>query len=68
MLRSSLFIVRVWRQRCGGAARGFRASVRAVDDERERIFARPADLVAFLARKSPDGLQHDPSGRRTGRK
>lgn len=38
-----LYLVRVWRR-----AQGFRASVRAVDDEAPRLFTAPADVAAFL--------------------
>jgi len=47
METSTLFLVRVWRQpRRGGTS--FRASVRAVDVEQERVFTRAADLARFL--------------------
>ena len=50
MLRSSLFIVRVWRQRDRRGAAAFRASVRAVNAERGRVFTRPSDLARYLLR------------------
>jgi hypothetical protein len=45
---SILLVVRIWQQpdRRGRAA--FRASVRAVDAERERLFTRAADLTRYL--------------------
>ena len=54
MLRSSLFIVRVWRQRDRGGDAAFRASVRAVNAERGRMFARPSDVARYLVRNGPD--------------
>ena len=45
---STLFMVRVWRQPLRGRS-VFRASVRAVDAEHERLFTRPADLAHYLA-------------------
>ena len=54
MLRSSLFIVRVWRQRDRRGATAFRASVRAVNAERGRVFTRPSDLARYLLRLCPD--------------
>jgi len=54
MLRSGLFIVRVWRQRNRSGVRAFRASVRAVDAERGRVFTRAADLARYLLRNCPD--------------
>jgi hypothetical protein len=54
MLRSSLFIVRVWRQRDRRGANAFRASVRAVNAERGRVFTRPSDLTRYLLRTCPD--------------
>jgi hypothetical protein len=56
MLRSGLFIVRVWRQRDRRGAAVFRASVRAVNAERGRVFSRPADVARYLARNCPDEL------------
>ena len=54
MLCSSLFIVRVWWQRDRRGATAFRASVRAVNAERSRVFTRPADVARYLARNCPD--------------
>jgi hypothetical protein len=48
---STLFIVRVWRQLRSGRT-VFRASVRAVDAEHERVFTRPADLAHYLMQAS----------------
>jgi hypothetical protein len=41
--------------------------VRAVDAERERIFVRPADLVAFLARNGCEDPLHERCGCRGAR-
>ena len=54
MLRSILFIVRVWRQRDRRGAAAFRASIRAVDAERAQVFTRPADVARYLLRNCPD--------------
>jgi hypothetical protein len=51
METSTLFVVRVWRQAQHGRSL-FRASVRAVDVEHERVFKRPADLAHYLERAS----------------
>jgi hypothetical protein len=51
METSTLFVVRVWRQAQHGRSL-FRASVRAVDVEHERVFKRPADLALYLVRAS----------------
>lgn len=48
---STLFMVRVWRQQQRGRS-VFRASVRAVDAEHERVFTRPADLAHDLVQAS----------------
>lgn len=48
---STLFVVRVWRQPHRGRS-VFRASVRAVDVEQERLFTRPADLAHYLMQAS----------------
>lgn len=48
---STLFMVRVWRQLQRGRS-VFRASVRAVDAEHERVFTRPADLARYLVQAS----------------
>ena len=47
MEASTLFVVRVWQQPQRGRL-AFRASVRAVDVEQERVFTRPAELARFL--------------------
>jgi hypothetical protein len=64
METSTLFVVRVWRQAQHGRSL-FRASVRAVDVEHERVFKRPADLAHYLERASsaqpPRDLQADPN-------
>ena len=63
METSTLFVVRVWRQPQRGRT-AFRASVRAVDVEQERVFTRPAELARFLeqaGRAAPD--LHAPSPR-----
>ena len=54
MLRASLFVVRIWRERARRGAAAFRASVRAVDAERGRVFTRPADIARYLARNCPE--------------
>ena len=51
METSTLFVVRVWRQAQHGRTL-FRASVRAVDVEQERVFKRPTDLAHYLERAS----------------
>jgi hypothetical protein len=51
---STLFMVRVWRARQRGRS-VFRASVRAVDAEHERVFTRPAALAHYLERASESG-------------
>ena len=56
MLRTSLFVVRIWRERCRRGGTAFRASVRAVNAERGRVFTRPADLARYLAN---DGKQEE---------
>ena len=56
MLRSSLFVVRVWRKDGRGGLAGFRASVRAVNAEHSRVFTRPADLARYLLRHCPQAL------------
>jgi hypothetical protein len=48
---STLFVVRVWRQIRRGRST-FRASVRAVDAEQERLFTRSAELARFLSHAS----------------
>ena len=48
---STLYMVRVWRQPQRGRT-VFRASVRAVDAEHERVFTRPADLAHYLMQAS----------------
>jgi hypothetical protein len=59
---STLFVVRVWRQtQRGGLA--FRASVRAVDVEQERMFTRAADLARYLERASVEFAEPGPSAR-----
>ena len=66
MLRSSLFIVRVWRQRDRRGAAAFRASVRAVNAERGRMFTRPSELARYLLRNcldEPLGQDTDPARR-----
>jgi len=61
METSTLFVVRVWRQtQRGGTA--FRASVRAVDVEQERLFTRAADLAHYLERTSVALAEFGPSG------
>lgn len=50
MSRANLFVVRIWRQRDRGGAAAFRASVRAVNAERGRVFTRPTDVARYLAR------------------
>ena len=54
MLRSSFFIVRIWRERVGRGTGAFRASVRAVDAERGRVFTRPADITRYFANSCPE--------------
>ena len=44
----SLFVVRVWQQQDARGRGAFRASVRAVDAERETVFTRAADLARYL--------------------
>jgi hypothetical protein len=51
METSTLFVVRVWRQARHGRSL-FRASVRAVDVEHERVFKRAVDLAHYLERAS----------------
>jgi hypothetical protein len=59
METSTLFVVRVWRQAQHGRSL-FRASVRAVDVEHERVFKRPADLTHYLERASSAPARRDP--------
>ena len=58
METSTLFVVRVWRQAQHGRSL-FRASVRAVDVEHERVFKRAADLAHYLERASSAPPQRD---------
>lgn len=48
MLTSTLFIVRIWQRPDRRGRALFRASVRAVDAERERLFTRAADLTRYF--------------------
>ena len=48
MLTSTLYLVRIWQQPDRRGRTSFRASVRAVDAERERLFTRAADLARYL--------------------
>jgi hypothetical protein len=64
MERSTLFVVRVWRQVSAGRS-AFRASARAVDAEQEHLFERPSELARFLEHASDEGstdsrVQKDP--------
>jgi hypothetical protein len=60
METSTLFVVRVWQQpeRCGRDA--FRATVRAIDAEQERLFTRATELARFLERMSVAPQKADP--------
>jgi hypothetical protein len=44
----SLFVVRVWQQPNPRGRARFRASVRAVDAERETVFTRATELARYL--------------------
>jgi hypothetical protein len=50
---STLLLVRVWQQRDADGRPAFRASVRPVDGESERLFTRVADLARYLRRMTP---------------
>ena len=56
MSESTVFVVRVWR-----AVRAFRASARAVEQERAEVFTTPAALLSFLQRAVPEERQPAPS-------
>ena len=47
-MSSTLFIVRIWQQPDRRGRALFRASVRAVDDERERLFTRASALARYF--------------------
>ncbi len=54
MNEAQLFTVRVWRQ-----SEQFRASVRAVGEERVHLFTAPATLAAFLCAAADHSTQGD---------
>jgi hypothetical protein len=54
MNEAQLFTVRVWRQ-----SEQFRASVRAVGEERVHLFTAPAPLAAFLFDAADHSTQRD---------
>jgi len=60
MLASTLYLVRVWQQADRDGRPAFRASVRAVDAERETLFTRPADLARYLANANPSTAERLP--------
>ena len=53
MLRTSLFVVRIWRERSRRGTAVFRASVRGVNAERGRVFTRPADVARYFEDNCP---------------
>jgi hypothetical protein len=60
METSTLFVVRVWQQPEHRGRDTFRATVRAVDAEQERLFTRAAELARFLERMSVAPRKTDP--------
>jgi predicted metal-dependent enzyme (double-stranded beta helix superfamily) len=61
MLRSRLFIVRIWWQQSRRRAPRFRAVVRAVDAERGQVFRRPDDIGRYLKRRIEEPTDMDAS-------
>ena len=55
MTTSTLLVVRVWQQPDRRGRAMFRASVRPVDAEGERLFTRATDLARYLRRVSRPG-------------
>jgi len=52
---STLLVVRVWQQTDRRGRAAFRASVRPVDGEAERLFTRATDLARYLRSVSRPG-------------
>jgi hypothetical protein len=57
---STLLLVRVWQQPDERGRAAFRASVRAVDAEGERLFTRATDLARYLRSVSPGRVDTPP--------